>query len=184
MKIFARIISILALLVIIFLAYAATRPDSFSVQRSTAIQAPPQKIFALIDDFKAWPAWSPWEKLDPAMTRSFSATTSGKGANYAWAGDSKAGAGRMEIIDDAAPTSITIKLDFIKPIESSNKVVFTLEPKGDATTVTWTMNGPSPFVSKVLGVFFNMDEMIGGDFETGLGNLKAFAEDVGESKPE
>ena len=170
------IVIVLVVIVAAILGYAATRPDTFSVQRAASIKAPPEKIFPLIDDFHRWTVWSPWEKLDPDMKRTFSGSAAGKGAAYAWQGNSKVGEGRMEILDDPAPSKIVIKLDFIKPFEGHNTATFLLVPKGEVTDVTWTMDGPSPFVSKLIGVFMNMDKMIGNDFEAGLANLKAAAE--------
>jgi len=158
------------------LGYAMTRPDTFSVQRAVSIKAPPEKIFPLIDDFHRWPLWSPWEKMDPEMKRTYSGPPSGKGSAYAWQGNSKVGEGRMEILDGPPPSKVVIKLDFIKPFEGHNTATFLLVPKGEATDVTWTMDGPSPFVAKLMGVFMNMDKMIGNDFEAGLANLKAAAE--------
>jgi len=167
---------ILVLLVAGVLAFAATRPDSFSVRRAASIQAPPEKIFPLISDFSRWSAWSPYERKDPAMKRSFSGPAAGKGAVYAWEGNGDVGQGRMEIADAVAPSRVTLKLDFVKPFEAHNKVDFTLEPKGGATEVTWAMDGPMPFISKVVTLFVDMDRMVGGDFEAGLANLKAIAE--------
>jgi len=164
------------LLVAAVLAFAATRPDSFSVRRAASIQASPEKIFPLINDFSRWSAWSPYEKKDPAMKRSFSGPAAGKGAVYAWEGNGEVGQGRMEIADAVAPSRVTLKLDFVKPFEAHNKVDFTLEPKGGATEVTWAMDGPMPFISKVVTLFVDMDRMVGGDFEAGLANLKAIAE--------
>lgn len=158
------------------LGYATTKPDTFSVQRKTTIKAPPQKIAALITDFHNWQAWSPWEKLDPAMQRTFTGPGSGQGAQYAWQGNDKVGAGRMEITEAAGPERTVIKLDFLKPFESHNTTIFTLSPDGENTKVNWTMTGPSPFVSKVMTVFVSMDSMIGKDFEKGLNKLKAAAE--------
>ena len=158
------------------LVYAATRPDNFRVQRSTSIKAPPEKIFALINDFHRWDSWSPWEKMDPAMKRTYSGAASGKGTMYAWQGNSKVGEGRMEIADASPPSKVTIKLDFVKPIEGHNTAEFTLEPKGGSTNVTWLMYGPSAYIAKVIGIFVSMDKMIGDDFEAGLANLKSVAE--------
>ena len=165
----------LAGIVVIVLAVAATRPDSFRVQRSLAMKAPAEKIAAQIGDFHDWGAWSPWEKLDPQMRRDFGGAQQGVGATYAWTGNDKVGAGRMEILEDT-PQLVKIKLDFIKPFEGHNTAEFTLQPQGDETLVTWAMYGPSPFVSRLMGLFFNMDQMIGKDFETGLNNLKNAAE--------
>jgi len=170
------IVIVLIAIVAAILGYAMTRPDTFTVKRAISIKAPPEKIFPLIDDFHRWPVWSPWEKMDPDMKRTFSGPPSGKGSAYAWQGNSKVGEGRMEILDDPAPSKVVIKLDFIKPFEGHNTATFLLEPKGELTDVTWTMDGPSPYVAKVMGVFMNMDKMIGNDFEAGLANMKAAAE--------
>jgi hypothetical protein len=166
---------ILIALVGAILIYAATRPDDFRVERSASIKAPTETIHALISDFHAWRAWSPYEKFDPEMTRSFAGAGKGKGAVYEWSGNRKVGAGRMEIIEDT-PARIVAKLDFIRPFEAHNIAEFVLRPEGDATRVTWSMRGLSPFVAKVMGLFVNMDRMIGKDFEAGLANLKAAAE--------
>lgn len=157
------------------LLYAATKPDSFRVQRTVLVDAPPDKISPLIADFKAWPQWSPYEKKDPAMKRTYGAVTAGKGATYAWEGDKNVGQGSMEIVE-TGPRKILIKLDFLKPFEAHNVAEFLLEPKANGTTVTWAMYGPSPFMSKVIGTFMNFDDMIGSDFEKGLTALKAAAE--------
>ncbi|MEO7578772.1 MAG: SRPBCC family protein [Massilia sp.] len=152
------------------------QPDQFSVKRSIAIQAPPEKIAALLTDFHRWPDWSPWEHLDPTMKRGFSGASAGQGAVYTWSGNKDAGAGRMEIVEAASAAKTVIKLDFIAPFESHNTTVFKLLPSGAATTVEWDMSGPMPFVSKIMSVFFSMDKLIGKDFERGLRKLKAAAE--------
>jgi carbon monoxide dehydrogenase subunit G len=158
------------------LIFAATKPDIFRVQRSTSINAPPEKIFPLINEFDRWGTWSPYEKRDPAMKRSRSGPSSGKGAVYGWEGNSQIGTGRMEIMEALPPSKIVIKLDFLKPFEAHNTAEFTLEGKGDTTSVTWAMHGPANYISKLMGVFINMDSMIGKDFEAGLANLKTVAE--------
>ena len=155
---------------------AALKPDSFRVERSTVIKAPPERIFAQISDLKAWSAWSPYEKKDPAMKRTFGSMTAGKGAVYEWDGNKNVGKGRMEITEAARPSKILIKLDFLEPFDGHNTAEFTMDGKGDATTVTWAMYGPANFVSRLMGVFFNMDKMIGADFEAGLANLKSITE--------
>ena len=176
LKILAVIVVVVLVVIAGVLIYASTRPDSFRVQRSASIKAPPQKIFPLIDDLKAWAGWSPYEKKDPAMKRSFGPITAGKGATYEWAGDKNVGQGRMEILEAQPSSKVLIKLDFIKPFEAHNMAEFTLEPKGDTTQVTWAIYGPSAYITKVMGLFFNMDTMIGKDFEAGLADLKAAAE--------
>jgi hypothetical protein len=154
------------------LAYAATRPDSFRVVRRASIPAPPENIADLIKDFHRWKDWSPWDKMDPTMKRSYFGPASGVGAAYAWEGTDKVGHGRMEILE-VTPSKVTIKLDFMKPFEAHNIVEFTFAPYGDTTDVTWSMQGPSPFIAKVMGLVFDMDRMVGKDFEAGLANLKA-----------
>lgn len=172
---FKIIVLALILVVAIVLVAAATRPNDFRVQRSLSIKAPPEKIAPLIANFHDWGNWSPYEKLDPQMQRSYGGAASGVGATYAWDSKGKAGQGSMEILD-ASPSKLTIKLDFVKPFEGHNTAEFTLQPQGDATLVTWAMYGPAPFISKLMGLFFNMDRMIGQDFEAGLANLKAVTE--------
>lgn len=158
------------------LVYAWTTPDTMIVQRSTAVNAPPARIFPLINDFREWSKWSPWEDLDPALQRTYSGAASGPGAVYDWSGNRQAGQGRMEIMDTTPPANVSIKLDFIKPFEGHNVVAISMEPSGGATAVTWRMTGPRPFLMKVMGVFMNLDKMVGRDFERGLANLKKIAE--------
>jgi len=171
-----KIALVVVLAIAVLLVFAATRPDTFRVERTARIDAPAEKIFPLIDDFHRWGAWSPYEKLDPGMKRSFGGAASGKGATYAWQGNGQAGAGRMEIVESAPSSKVAIQLDFIEPFEGHNMAEFTLQPQGSATQVTWAMHGPSPYVARLMGIFFNMDRMIGKDFEAGLANLKAATE--------
>jgi hypothetical protein len=170
------IVGALVLIVGGILVYAATKPDSFRVERSTAIKAPPERIFDQINDLRAHVAWSPWERKDPGMKRSYGGSHAGKGASYEWDGDQQIGQGRMEIAETVTPRRVTMKLDFIRPFKAHNVVEFVLQPNGDSTIVTWVIYGPSPFISKVMTVFFDMDRMIGREFETGLANLKALTE--------
>jgi uncharacterized protein YndB with AHSA1/START domain len=170
------ILVIVVVLIAGVLGYAATRPDDFRVERSIAIKAPPEKIFPMVNDLKAWAAWSPYEKKDPQMARTFGSVTAGPGATYEWNGNSQVGQGRMKIAESQPPSKIAIQLDFLKPFEAHNVAEFSFAPKGDTTQVTWSMHGPSAFVTKLMGVFFDMDKMIGADFEAGLQTLKAQAE--------
>jgi carbon monoxide dehydrogenase subunit G len=176
MKTIGIIVAVLVVAVAAILVYAAFKPDTLNVQRTASIKAAPDKIFALINDFDQWAAWSPYEKKDPAMKRTRSGAPKGKGAVYAWDGNKDVGKGRMEIADAQPPAKVTINLDFEKPFEGHNTVVFTIEPKGDLTNVTWAMNGRCAYIAKVIGIFVSMDKMIGDDFEAGLASLKAVAE--------
>jgi hypothetical protein len=154
---------------------ADTKRDTFRVSRSTAIQAPPEKIQAQLADFRGWRAWSPWETLDAGMTRSFGGAPSGKGATYAWEGNADVGQGRMEITE-CLPDKVTLDLDLVKPFEAHYKVEFSLIPKGSTTEVTWSMVGAMPSVPKLVQLFVDMERMVGPKFESGLSNLKTLTE--------
>jgi uncharacterized protein YndB with AHSA1/START domain len=169
-------IAIVVVLIAALLAYAATRPDTFRVERSATIKAPPEKIFAILNDFQRWETWSPWEKKDPTMKRTLTVVSSGKGAVYSWEGNKEVGEGRMEIAESVPPSRLDIKLDFVKPFEAHNRVQFALAPRGDATSVSWAMEGDTPYLAKIVHVFLDMDKLVGKDFETGLANLRAVAE--------
>ena len=172
------VVAIVVVIVLIglVLAIAQSRPNEFTVQRTVRIAAPPERIYPDIVDFHRWPGWSPWERMDPAMQKTYTGAASGRGAVYEWAGNSKVGQGRMEITDATAPTSVTVKLDFMKPFETHNTARFTLVPAGESTDVTWSMFGSSPLMIKLMSVFFDMDKLVGKDFERGLATLKTLAE--------
>jgi uncharacterized protein YndB with AHSA1/START domain len=176
LQIVIAVVAVLVVLILALLGYAATLSDKFQVQRSMGIKAPPEKIFPLIDDFHHWVSWSPWEKLDPTLKRTYSGSEKGKGAVYGWEGNSQVGKGSMEITDTSPPSKVMIKLNFIRPFESQNTAEFTLVPDGDTTNVTWAMLGPKPYMAKVMSVFMSMENIVGKQFEEGLGNLKAIAE--------
>jgi polyketide cyclase/dehydrase/lipid transport protein len=174
--IIAIIAVVLAIAIAVVLILAASKPATFRVERAIDVKAPPEKIFALINDFHQWVSWSPYENKDPAMKRSYSGAESGKGAVYGWEGNGNVGAGRMEILEESIPSKILIKLDFFKPFEGHNTAEFTMLPQAGATHLSWVMRGPAPFISKLMQVFMNLDHMIGKDFETGLANLKKLTE--------
>jgi uncharacterized protein YndB with AHSA1/START domain len=176
LEIIVIIATILAIAIAAVLVFAMTKPDTLRVQRSIAISAPPERIFPLIADFHQWVAWSPYEQKDPAMKRTYDGAERGKDAIYAWDGDKNVGSGRMEILEATEPQKIVIKLDFFSPIEGHNTAEFTMLPQGDGTQVTWLMHGPARFVTKLVQVVMNLDNMIGKDFEAGLANLKRITE--------
>jgi uncharacterized protein YndB with AHSA1/START domain len=175
-----RILAIVGAVVVVAVAailiYAATKPDSFRVQRSATMDAPAEKIFPYIEGLKRWTEWSPYEGRDPQMKRAYSGADSGKGAVYEWDGNDNVGKGRMEIVDSKPPSKVVIKLDFLKPFEGHNTAELTVEPKGGQTIVTWAMYGPSTFMTKLIGTFMDMDDMIGRDFAAGLAKLKTVVE--------
>jgi hypothetical protein len=176
LKILAIIIALILLAVAAIVAYAATRPDGFRVQRTLKINAPADRIFPLINDFKAWDAWSPWEKKDPGMKRTYGGPATGKGSTYAWEGNKEVGKGKIVIAEATPPSKVVLDMHFMEPFEARNNAEFTLEPQGDGTNVTWAMYGPTPLMMKVVHLFMNMDKMVGGEFEKGLAAMKAKAE--------
>lgn len=172
-----RVVAIIVILAIFMvLIFAATRPSKFCIERSIQIKASPEKIFPFIIDFHQMQTWSAWEKVDPFMKRSFSGAKSGKGAMYAWDGNKDIGQGSMEILEVTLSSKVLIKIDFLKPFEAHNMLDFSLVPNGETTTVSHAMYGPTPFISKLMCLFFSMDKMVGPKFEEGLVNLKAAAE--------
>ena len=176
LKILARVGVIVVVAIAAILIYAATKPDSFRVERSASMNAPPEKIFPYIEGLKRWAEWSPYEARDPEMKRTYSGAESGKGAVYEWDGNKNVGTGRMEILNSTPPNKVVIKLDFLKPFEGHNTAELTVEPKGGQTIVTWAMYGPSTFMTKLIGTFMDMDDMIGRDFAAGLAKLKTVVE--------
>jgi hypothetical protein len=159
-----------------FAAVVAMQPSEFRVARSAIIFAPASEVFAQVNDFHKWQAWSPWAKLDPDAKVSFSGAAAGEGAIFAWSGNSKVGEGRMTLIESKPSERIRIKLDFVKPMEGTSIAQFTFTPQGERTAVTWSMTGRNNFVAKAVCLFMNMDKMIGGDFEQGLANLRQVVE--------
>ncbi|MDP3760561.1 MAG: SRPBCC family protein [Ramlibacter sp.] len=166
----AAIVALAALLI-----FAANRPDTFRVQRTATIKAPPDRLHPLINDMRVFNTWNPYNLKDPYIQGEYQGPQAGPGAVYRFAGNRDVGKGSIAIVD-TAPTRVTMKLDMVEPFEGHNIVEFTLAPKGDATDVTWAMHGPSPFMARLVGVFMDMDTMIGRDFEAGLANLKSRAE--------
>ena len=155
---------------------ASSSSATFRIERSERILADPATIFGLIEDFQRWREWSPYEHLDAQLKRGYSGASSGKGAVYTWEGNGKAGAGRMEIVETSVPDRVTIQLDFTRPMKARNKAEFVLVRDGDATRVTWSMEGAKPLLFRVMSLFMDMDKLIGRDFATGLANLKSVAE--------
>ncbi len=150
--------------------------DTYTVERSQTIDAPPARVYEQIADFHQWARWSPWEDVDPALERTYSGATSGTGAVYQWSGNRKAGQGRMEIVEANEPSQVRIDLVFEKPWKARNETVFTIRPHGSGSHVTWTMSGKKTLMTKVMGVFTSMEKLLGPDFEKGLDRLKATAE--------
>ncbi|HEX2101996.1 MAG TPA: SRPBCC family protein [Candidatus Synoicihabitans sp.] len=166
----------LALLALVFAIIVARQPDNYRVTRTTTITAPASTVFPLVNDFRRWDSWSPWAKLDPEMKQTFEGPATGVGAVQTWSGNNKVGAGQATITESRVPELIRVKLEFLKPFESTSTSEFAFQPEGDRTVVTWTMVGDQTFVSKAFGLFINMDKMIGTDFEKGLAAMKTVAE--------
>jgi hypothetical protein len=170
-------------LLVVFLIVVLMQPATYRVERSIAMNAPPESAFAQVNDFRAWGAWSPWDKMDPGMKRTFDGPPTGVGSKYAWAGNDQVGEGRMTIEKSEKPSLVEIKLEFLKPFESTSQTSFTFSPAGAGSKVSWAMTGENNFISKVMCVFMDMDKMIGPDFERGLAAMKAAAEAAPKAAP-
>jgi hypothetical protein len=166
----------LAVLIVGILVIVALQPSSLTVHRQTIIDAPPEVVFPLVNDFHQWRAWSPWEGKDPNLQRNFSGPASGNGAVYGWVGNKKVGEGRMTITESLSPSLIKILLEFIKPFPGICNTEFTFTAAPSGTNVSWTMTGRHNFIQKAFCMFMNMDKLIGGDFEEGLAKMKSAAE--------
>ena len=170
-KLILGVLGIIIVAVAVLCAVVAMQPSEFKITRSATVNAPPDMVFAQINDFHKWDAWSPWAKIDPNMKTTFSGPDSGKGASYAWTGNDEVGEGMMAIADSKPNDAVRIDLEFIKPFAQKSVTNFALKPEGDKTNVTWSMAGQNNFMGKAFGLFMNMDKMVGGDFEKGLAQL-------------
>lgn len=171
-----NVVLLIVAAILVVLGLAATRPDTFSVERRVQVQAPPERIYPLVSDFHRFPEWSPWEHRDPAMKRGFSGAASGVGAVYAWNGNDDVGQGRMEIVEATEPSLVRMRLEFLRPVQAQNMAEFRLQPDAGGTMVTWRMEGPNPYLAKLMQMFFSMDRLVGSDFDAGLAKLKQLAE--------
>jgi uncharacterized protein YndB with AHSA1/START domain len=171
-----KVLVAVALVVVVFAAVVAMQPSEFRVARSTTIAAPARAVFAQVNDFRQWPAWSPYDKLDPAMKKTYDGPAAGTGASYAWAGNSNAGVGRATITESRPNELVRIKLDFEQPFAGTALAEFRFKPEGDRTAVEWSLAGTNNFVAKAVHLFMNMDKMVGGQFEEGLAQLRSVAE--------
>ena len=163
-------------LIVVLVALIATRPSEFQIARSATMAAPPEVVFAHVNDFHKWEAWNPWGKLDPNMKNTYEGAQAGEGAIYAWVGNKNVGEGRMTIVESRPNESVRIQLDFLKPMAATNIAEFTFKPQGEQTSVTWSMHGQNTFMGKAISLVMDMDKMIGGNFEKGLSDLKSIAE--------
>ena len=166
----------LAAIVVVFVVVVSMRPSGFRISRTATISAPAPLVFAQVYDFHKWEAWSPYEKRDPAMKKTHEGTPHGTGAIYTWAGNNEVGEGRMTITESRPSDLIRIKLEFAKPFKATNTAEFTFKPKGNQTAVSWSMSGKNNFMFKAVGLFMNMDKMVGGDFEKGPAQMKSVVE--------
>ncbi|MFO0722610.1 MAG: SRPBCC family protein [Myxococcota bacterium] len=171
-----KVLLVLVALAVAFVGLVATRPAEFKIERSASMNAPAEVVFAQLNDFHKWEAWSPWAKLDPQMKTTYSGAAVGTGAIYEWTGNDKVGTGRMTITDVKPNQEVTIKLEFLKPFEATNTTTFALMPSGESTKVTWTMSGHNNFMAKAMHMVMDMEKMVGPDFEKGLGQMKVASE--------
>ncbi len=163
---------------VLFLVVVALQPPDFRIERSLTLQAPPAMVFEQVNDLHLWEKWSPWAKLDPTMKTVFAGPQTGEGATYGWVGNDDVGEGKMTIIKSVAPSLVTLRLEFLKPMEATNETTFRLDPKDQGTLVTWTMTGTNNFIGKMFALLMNVDKMVGNDFEKGLSQLKTIVETV------
>jgi hypothetical protein len=170
------ILMLIPLAIVVVLVLASRQPDDFKITRSGSISAPASAIFPHVNTLQKWEAWSPWAKLDPNSKSTFEGPAEGVGAKMSWAGNNKVGVGSMSIMESRPSEFIQFKLEFQKPMQATNIAEFSFKPEGDQTNVTWTMTGTNNFMGKVMNLFMNCDKMVGGQFEKGLGDLKAVAE--------
>lgn len=175
-KVLLGVVGLVVVAVAVVLGLAATKPSTFKYERKATIGAPPATVYANLDDFHRWSAWSPWEKLDPRLKREFSGPSQGVGATYNWHGNQDAGRGRMTITESKTPERLVIHLEFFEPFEGDNQTEFVLTPSAAGTDVSWVMTGPNTFVGKIFLVVADVDEMVGNDFDRGLANLKQVSE--------
>ncbi|HKY62880.1 MAG TPA: SRPBCC family protein [bacterium] len=166
----------LAVILALFVIIVATRPATFQVTRSISVAAPPEAVFAQVNDLHRWAVWNPWGKLDPAMKVGYEGPAAGTGAVYSWVGNSQVGEGKMTILESRPNERIRIQLDFYKPMAGTSLAEFTFKPEGEKTTVSWSVSGKNNFIAKAMGLFMNMDKMIGDQFDKGLADLKSIAE--------
>ena len=159
-----------------FAIVVALQPPTFHIERSVTVQAPAENAFALVNDFHGWNVWSPWEKLDPKMQRSYSGAASGAGAGYAWQGNKEVGEGRMTIMKSERPSLVNIQLEFLKPFPGDSNATFTFVTVSDGTKVTWAMDGKNTIPGKIAHLVMDMDKMLGENFDRGLAALKSAAE--------
>jgi len=166
----------IAAIIVVFVVVVALQPSEFRIVRSATISAPAPAVFAQVNDFHNWEAWSPWAKLDPAAKATFEGPSTGTGAIFKWAGNKEVGEGSMTITESRPSDLIRIKLEFLRPFEATNSAEFTFKPEGNRTAVTWSMEGKNNFIAKAVCLFMNMDKMVGGQFEQGPAQMKAVVE--------
>ena len=171
-----KILIAIAVIIVAFVVVVAIQPSEFRIVRSVTMSAPPPAVFAQVNDFHNWQAWSPWAKLDPAAKATFEGPPAGTGAIFKWAGNEEVGEGSMTITESRPSDLIGIKLEFLEPFEATNTAQFTFKSEGDQTTVTWSMEGQNNFIGRVVCLFMNMDKMVGGQFEQGLASMKSVVE--------
>ena len=175
-KILLGVAAIVVLAVAVLAVIAAMQPSEFRIERSATIGAPAPAVFAQVNDFHSWEAWSPWAKLDASAKNSFEGAPAGKGASFAWAGNNKVGEGRMTIVESRPSELVRIKLEFLRPFAATNTADFTFKPEGERTAVTWSMYGHNNFIARAVCLFVDMDKALGGEFEKGLASMKSAAE--------
>jgi hypothetical protein len=173
---FKKILIGLAALILIFVAVVAMQPSNYRVERTAKIAAPQADVFAQVNDFHKWDAWSPWAKIDPAAKVGFEGPEAGQGAAMTWSGNDEVGEGKVTIVDSRPSDLVKVKVDFVRPFAGTNSSEFQFKPEGDQTAVTWTMSGEQNFIAKAFCLVMNGQKMMGDDMEKGLAQMKSVAE--------
>jgi uncharacterized protein YndB with AHSA1/START domain len=171
-----KILIAFAVIAVVLVAVVAAQSSTFRISRSATISAPPERVFAEVNDLHKWEAWSPWLKADPTAKTAYDGAPAGAGAAFRWSGNKDVGEGRMTITESRPNQLVRLKLDFMRPFASTSVAEFTFVPDGNRTVVTWSMTGDKNFMAKAIHLVLDMDKMVGGKFDEGLAQMKVVAE--------
>ncbi len=165
-----------ALIAIILIAALFVKKD-FGTEKEVTIGKPSQEVFNYIKYLKNQDHFSKWARLDPNMKREYRGTDGTVGFVSAWDGNSEVGKGEQKIVKIVDGQRLDFELHFIDPFESVSPAYMTTEAvSATQTKVKWGMSGKMTYPFNIMGLFMNMDDMIGKDFQTGLDNLKVLME--------
>jgi carbon monoxide dehydrogenase subunit G len=171
-----KILIALAAIVLIFVVVVALQPSEFQKDRSTTIAAPQADVFAQVNDFHKWDAWSPWAKLDPEAKVNFEGAPEGEGTVMTWSGNSEVGEGKMTLTESRPNELVKTRVDMVKPFEGTSTSEFIFKPEGDQTAVTWSVAAHHNFMEKALCLVMGGKTMMSDLMEKGLAQMKSVVE--------